>query len=157
MEARRYRCSDCGTVWKRAVPKWNGWVAVVFGGLFLSYGVTGVSPEQTTGFAIGLGLITYGILLLRGKAGKLEVEAPAPPPAKGTSEQKPQTSDPKRFEKATTGDIILSVILPGWGILIGLMALCKGEKQRAKTMMGIGACLLVALILIGFLRAIQIL
>lgn len=45
----------------------------------------------------------------------------------------------ERYEKATIGDIILSVILPFWGVSIGLIALCKGEKKRAFTMIGIGA------------------
>ncbi len=52
----------------------------------------------------------------------------------------------KRLSKATTGDIILSVLLPGWGVLIGLIALCKGEKKRAVTMIAIGACVLALII-----------
>jgi len=58
----------------------------------------------------------------------------------------------KRFPKATTGDIILSVLLPGWGVLIGLIALCKGEKKRAVTMIAIGACILALIIFSGRLR-----
>jgi len=52
----------------------------------------------------------------------------------------------KRLPKATTGDIILSVLLPGWGVLIGLIALCKGEKKRAVTMIAIGVCILALII-----------
>lgn len=167
-EARKYKCVDCGTVFKPAVPKWNGWVYLVFGSIFLLAGVCavteynpggGVSPEQRVVYlgvpwAIGLGLTTYGILLLRGRAGNLEVETPRPPSSaqsERTSGKKPLPTTRKRLQKATTGDIILSVILPGWGILIGLMALCVGEKQRARTMMGIGACILVLDIFVAIL------
>jgi len=52
-----------------------------------------------------------------------------------------------RFEKATTGDIILSIIIPGWGVLIGLIALCKGEKKRAGTMIIISAGIIFLFIL----------
>jgi hypothetical protein len=55
----------------------------------------------------------------------------------------------RQFEKATTGDIILSVILPGFGVLIGLMALCRGERKRATTMISVGACIILLLVLTG--------
>jgi hypothetical protein len=35
-----------------------------------------------------------------------------------------------KLEKATTSDIILSVIIPGWGFMIGLIALIKAEPKR---------------------------
>ena len=60
--------------------------------------------------------------------------------------------DRKRLSKATTGDIILSVLLPGWGVLIGLIALCKGEKKRAVTMIAIGVCVLALVIFSGRFR-----
>lgn len=58
----------------------------------------------------------------------------------------------KRLSKATRGDIILSVLLPGWGVLIGLIALCKGEKKRAVTMIAIGVCVLAVIIASGRFR-----
>jgi hypothetical protein len=54
-----------------------------------------------------------------------------------------------KYEKATTGDIILSITLPGWGVLIGLIALLKGEFKRAWTMIGIGIALLAIIALVG--------
>ncbi len=36
------------------------------------------------------------------------------------------------------GDIILSVILPGFGVLIGIIALIKGEGTRGGKMIGLG-------------------
>jgi len=42
--------------------------------------------------------------------------------------------------KATVVDIIISVILPGWGLIVGALAFfAKGEKKRGATMMIIGA------------------
>ena len=55
-----------------------------------------------------------------------------------------------KLEKATTGDIILSVIIPGWGVLIGLIALIKQELKRGFTMIGISALMIVV---IAILRA----
>jgi len=55
-----------------------------------------------------------------------------------------------KLEKATTGDIILSVIIPGWGVLIGLIALIKKELKRGFTMIGISALMIVV---IAILRA----
>ena len=43
-----------------------------------------------------------------------------------------------KYTKATTVDIVLSIILPGWGVLVGLIALLKGEVKRAGTMISIG-------------------
>src|SRR5579862_4806553 len=59
------------------------------------------------------------------------------------------TDGRKHFLKATTGDIILSIILPGWGVLIGLGALFRGEKKRAVTMVAIGACILFLVVISG--------
>lgn len=42
-----------------------------------------------------------------------------------------------RLESATKSDIVLSVIIPGWGLLIGLIALMKKEFRRGLTMIGI--------------------
>lgn len=54
-----------------------------------------------------------------------------------------------KHEKATVGDIILSVIIPGWGILIGLIALCKKEQKRGLTMIGIGGAVIVVLAILS--------
>jgi hypothetical protein len=53
----------------------------------------------------------------------------------------PQTK--KRFEAATVPDILLSIIIPFAGVLIGLWALVKGEKKRALTMILISVCVFV--------------
>lgn len=50
-----------------------------------------------------------------------------------------------KLEKATTGDIVLSLIIPGWGILIGLIALTKQEFRRGLTMFGLSV-LVIAVI-----------
>jgi len=56
------------------------------------------------------------------------------------------SSGRKRFLKATTFDIILSIFLPGWGVIVGLIGLCKGEGKRGATMIAIGTCsLLIAI------------
>lgn len=48
-----------------------------------------------------------------------------------------------KLEKATTGDIVLSVIIPGWGFLIGIVALLKKEFRRGLTMLGISALMIL--------------
>ncbi|MDD2944060.1 MAG: hypothetical protein PHC51_13975 [bacterium] len=55
-----------------------------------------------------------------------------------------------KLEKATTSDIIFSVIIPGWGVLIGLIALIKQELKRGFTMIGISALMIIV---IAILRA----
>ncbi|HEX7964950.1 MAG TPA: hypothetical protein VF651_04445 [Gammaproteobacteria bacterium] len=54
--------------------------------------------------------------------------------------QEPKTGG--KLQKATVGDIALSVIIPGWGVLIGLIALIKREFKRGLTMIGIGAVMI---------------
>ena len=62
----------------------------------------------------------------------------------------------KRYLKATGGDIIISSIAPGWGLIIGALAfLIKGEKKRGTTMMIIGAIVLLLLIVSGRLSLTQ--
>jgi hypothetical protein len=63
----------------------------------------------------------------------------------GTTPPRPRR---QKFENATQGDIALSIFLPGWGVIIGIIALLKGEKQRAVTMIGIG---IVVLFIGGFI------
>jgi hypothetical protein len=59
----------------------------------------------------------------------------------------------KRLLKATAIDIIVSIILPGWGVLVGAFAFfAKGEKKRGATMMIIGAVILFLLIASGQFR-----
>ena len=55
----------------------------------------------------------------------------------------------EKLEKATTGDIILSVLIPFWGFIIGLMALVKGEGKRGATMIGIGIGVFAVWILVN--------
>jgi hypothetical protein len=43
-----------------------------------------------------------------------------------------------KLQKATLGDIILSMILPTWGVIVGVIALIKGERKRAATMIALG-------------------
>lgn len=50
-----------------------------------------------------------------------------------------------KLEKATTGDIILSLIIPGWGALVGCFALIKKEFRRGLTMLGLSV-LMIAVI-----------
>lgn len=52
-----------------------------------------------------------------------------------------------KLEKATTVDIVLSCLLPFWGIVVGFIALAKGEKKRAGTMILISGILLAAWII----------
>lgn len=49
----------------------------------------------------------------------------------------------KKLEEATKADIVLSIILPFWGLVIGLVAFLRGEKKRGQTMMGTGLAFLV--------------
>ncbi|MGH3626906.1 MAG: hypothetical protein ACRDRL_05620, partial [Sciscionella sp.] len=49
---------------------------------------------------------------------------------------------PGKLQKATVGDIVLCVIIPGWGILVGLIALAKREWKRGATMILISAVLI---------------
>ena len=44
----------------------------------------------------------------------------------------------KRYSKPTVGDIIFSLLLPFWGVVIGCFALIRGEKKRGQKMMLIG-------------------
>lgn len=48
-----------------------------------------------------------------------------------------------KLEKATTGDIILSAIIPGWGGIIGLIAIAKKEFRRGLTMLSISAFMII--------------
>ena len=83
------------------------------------------------------------------------METDPPPQQEVESKPAPSTdyvltpSGKKRWLKATTGDIILSVLFPGWGLGIGVFALCKGEKKRAVTMISIGVCIILLLLLSG--------
>jgi hypothetical protein len=47
-----------------------------------------------------------------------------------------------KLQTATVGDIVLSIILPGWGIIVGVIALVKGEVRRAGTMAAISIAVL---------------
>jgi hypothetical protein len=53
----------------------------------------------------------------------------------------PVTAKKAKLQKATVGDIILSVVLPACGVLVGVIALIKGEGKRAGTMITIGGAI----------------
>jgi len=73
---------------------------------------------------------------------------PKTPPPNADYEMLPNGR--KRLLKATGLDIIISFFLPGWGLLVGAIALfVKREKKRGMTMMAIGICSLVFYILTG--------
>lgn len=54
-----------------------------------------------------------------------------------------------KLEKATVMDIILSVVIPGWGVLIGLIALIKREFKRGLTMLIISAVMIAIYVALG--------
>ena len=47
-----------------------------------------------------------------------------------------------KLEKATKGDIILSLIIPSWGLLVGLIALIKRESRRGLTMISLSVLMI---------------
>ena len=67
-----------------------------------------------------------------------------PDPASSETNEAPPTRV-VQFENATSGDIILSVIVPGWGVLVGIIALIKGETRRGWTMIGISVALIATI------------
>jgi hypothetical protein len=78
------------------------------------------------------------------KRGLRPVEAAPPPPNK---DYEVLPSGRKRLLKATVLDIVISIFIPGWGIIVGAIALfVKHEKKRGLTMMIIGICALLLLI-----------
>jgi len=54
----------------------------------------------------------------------------------------------KHYLKATIGDIIVSALLPFWGVVIGGVAAASGEQKRGKTMMLIGVAELISIVLL---------
>ena len=54
------------------------------------------------------------------------------------------------LRKATTPDLILSFFLPGWGLVIGLIALVKGEYRRGLTMILVFPIFLILIAGIGW-------
>jgi len=70
------------------------------------------------------------------------------PPSNADYEMLP--SGRKRFLKATGVDILISIFLPGWGLLVGGWAFfVKGEQKRGATMMIIGGIILFLVIISG--------
>ena len=59
----------------------------------------------------------------------------------------PSPKKAPKLAKATVADIVLCVVIPGWGILVGLIALAKREWKRAATMIGISALLLAVFVM----------
>jgi len=64
-------------------------------------------------------------------------------PETSVEETTQQAKPGGKLGKATVMDIALSVIIPGWGVLIGLIALVKRESRRGLTMIGIGAVMIL--------------
>ena len=60
---------------------------------------------------------------------------------------------PVRFSGATTGDIVLSIIIPMYGMVVGLIALFKTEWKRGATMMGVSAGWIVVHTLLGVMTS----
>ena len=54
----------------------------------------------------------------------------------------PPGATPAAAKKATWVDITLSLLLPGCGVVFGVIVLIKGERKRATTMIVIGALVL---------------
>ena len=54
----------------------------------------------------------------------------------------------KVLKNATPIDIILSVIVPVFGLIIGIYALIKGEKKRGFTLLGIFSLLVMIKLII---------
>jgi len=58
-------------------------------------------------------------------------------PAEAAS-QPTKVAPAKKFQmpvrNATVYDILLSVLMPFWGIIVGMIAICKGETRRGLTM-----------------------
>ena len=53
----------------------------------------------------------------------------------------------KRLLRATGVDILISVFLPGWGVIVGGIAyVVKRERKRGITMMAIGVAVIILLI-----------
>ena len=45
-----------------------------------------------------------------------------------------ESEEENRYKKDTGVDVAVSMLLPPLGLIIGIVALCKGEKKRASTM-----------------------
>lgn len=58
-----------------------------------------------------------------------------------------------KLERATTVDIVFSVLLPPYGIILGLTALAKRETRRAKTILSVASFSLILAIIVIFSRA----
>ena len=58
----------------------------------------------------------------------------------------------KRYLKATVGDYIFTILLPFWGLLIGSIAILRGEKKRGQTMFLLGVAVLILIALLPLLR-----
>ncbi len=77
----------------------------------------------------------------------LPVPEASPPPRNFDHEILPDGR--KRFLRATMVDVLVSLFLPSWGLIVGFMALLKGEGKRGLTMMGLG---IVSVAVVVYLR-----
>jgi hypothetical protein len=83
------------------------------------------------------------------KRGIRIVVVPVQPPA-SNADYEVLPNGRKRFLKATNVDIIISIFLPGWGLMVGAWAFfVKGEQKRGTTMMIIGGIILFLVIISG--------
>ena len=57
----------------------------------------------------------------------------------------------KRYIRATVVDVIISLLFPFWGLLIGGIAAARGERKRGLTMMAIGGIVIAMFFLLGYL------
>jgi len=91
-------CTSCGTVWRPACPAAAAWVAVVVGAGLLGFAAWGVLiswdtpsgparylPQLVIMVGVGVICIRYGLAVLQGKAGKLQI---IQGPTGGDQEQK---------------------------------------------------------------------
>jgi len=59
-------------------------------------------------------------------------------------EYKSNSTEPAHFQYSpSTFDIVMSMIFPPFGIAVGLIASCRGEKQRAVAMIAISGVYLI--------------
>jgi hypothetical protein len=75
-------------------------------------------------------------------------------PGELSNEEELKLSDPitpswrKSYARASKGDWVFTVLVPGFGIIIGLRALFRGESKRGLTMIIVGAVTISLLLLI---------
>ena len=122
------RFSD-GSIWEAK----EGEARILWGNLFL------VAKAHALIVILYLFLFIIGFLMWNG--------AFDPVAGSGGRNYELTPSGRKRFLKATIFDMVISAVLPLWGVIVGLIALSKGEKNRAVTMFTIGVAMTLIMIL----------